>query len=461
MAGHFENMTFLFAGKLKSMKREEAVAKVEALGGKCVSGVSKSLSVLVATSETSAKTKAQELNSKGANIQLWTEEQFMAELEKAEASSKVKAGGKKPHTNTGADAAKATKTASKPKLTAKQLEKLNKDLLKAVDNSKPSIEIIKSLIDTGADVNAKGNKGRTPLHLCKKADVAKLIIDAGADINAKDNNGKTPLYYCEDTDIAKMLIEAGADVNAKDNHGKTLLHFCEDERIAISQTDIVKMLIDAGADVNAKDDYGNTPLHLTDISADIAQVLINAGADVNASNNGGKTPLHWCYFAKTAQVFIDAGADVNAKDEDGNTPLHYCEHYDVAKVLVDAGADVNAENNDGETPLDHGVDLWEDEDIEDLLVNAGAVRHKDVDDEEDVDDERILELVKKHLADAAPNSMVHIEIINKLKEDGLPATMPFTARFNDLMSGWVKKGIIVRVERGVYKLAELNNNTEN
>ena len=88
MANSFENKTFLFTGKLKNMKREEAEAKVAALGGKAVSGVSKNLSVLVATSETSAKwTKAQELNSKGANIQLWTEEQFMAELEKAESAS--------------------------------------------------------------------------------------------------------------------------------------------------------------------------------------------------------------------------------------------------------------------------------------------------------------------------------------------------------------------------------------
>ena len=88
MANSFENKTFLFTGKLEHMKREEAEAKVAALGGKTVSGVSKNLSVLVATSDTSAKwTKAQDLNSKGANIQLWTEEQFMAELEKAESAS--------------------------------------------------------------------------------------------------------------------------------------------------------------------------------------------------------------------------------------------------------------------------------------------------------------------------------------------------------------------------------------
>ena len=80
-AGPFANMSFLFTGSLASMKREEAQARVEALGGKAASGVSKNLSVLVATSNTSTKwKKAEELNAKGANIQLWTEEKFIEML---------------------------------------------------------------------------------------------------------------------------------------------------------------------------------------------------------------------------------------------------------------------------------------------------------------------------------------------------------------------------------------------
>ena len=84
-SGPFADMTFLFTGSLESMKREEAQSRVEALGGKAATGVSKNLSVLVATSNTSSKwKKAQELNEKGANIQLWTEQVFLEALEKAE-----------------------------------------------------------------------------------------------------------------------------------------------------------------------------------------------------------------------------------------------------------------------------------------------------------------------------------------------------------------------------------------
>ena len=82
--GIFAGMTFLFTGSLESMKREEAQARVEALGGKAATGVSKTLSVLVATSSTSTKwRKAQELNAKGANIKLWTEADFLKALENA------------------------------------------------------------------------------------------------------------------------------------------------------------------------------------------------------------------------------------------------------------------------------------------------------------------------------------------------------------------------------------------
>ncbi|MBQ1926344.1 MAG: hypothetical protein II180_09525, partial [Proteobacteria bacterium] len=88
---------------------------------------------------------------------------------------------------------KVTKPANKPKLTAKQLEKLNKDLLKAVSICPPSIEKIKVLIEAGTDINAKDNYGKLPLLLCEDNDIAKMLIEAGADIKAKDNYGRMPL----------------------------------------------------------------------------------------------------------------------------------------------------------------------------------------------------------------------------------------------------------------------------
>ena len=83
--GPFASMSFLFTGSLTSMKREEAQARIEALGGKAAAGVSKTLSVLVSTTTQTTKwAKAEELNAHGAHIALWDEATFLQNLQQAE-----------------------------------------------------------------------------------------------------------------------------------------------------------------------------------------------------------------------------------------------------------------------------------------------------------------------------------------------------------------------------------------
>ena len=91
-------------------------------------------------------------------------------------------------------------------------------------------------------------------------DGVKTLIDAGADVNAKDKDGETPLCYQTNVKVVKALIDAGADVNAKDKDGKTPLM----KAILLSNVDVVKTLIDAGADVNAKDKDGKTALEMAE-----------------------------------------------------------------------------------------------------------------------------------------------------------------------------------------------------
>lgn len=58
-------------------------------------------------------------------------------------------------------------------------------------------------------------------------------------------------------EVLKQLLQGGADKDEKDDEGRTALHFaCGYGEIACSQE-----LIKAGADVDAKDGNDNTPLH--------------------------------------------------------------------------------------------------------------------------------------------------------------------------------------------------------
>ena len=112
----------------------------------------------------------------------------------------------------------------------------------------------------GADVNAKNDKGWTPLlgsTYHNNSEISQLLIMNGADVNAKDNDGQTPLRIAiqnKNTEIIELLIKNGADVNPKINNGNTPLLWS----ISKNNTEISKLMMDKGADVNATDAAGRT-----------------------------------------------------------------------------------------------------------------------------------------------------------------------------------------------------------
>jgi ankyrin repeat protein len=89
--------------------------------------------------------------------------------------------------------------------------------------------------------------GFTPLILALQArdtDLIKVLIDAGANVNTPDNLGLTPLFHASHSHAGTvMLINAGANVNAVDLHGHpSLVHAA-----IMGYTATVKLLIEAGA----------------------------------------------------------------------------------------------------------------------------------------------------------------------------------------------------------------------
>ena len=102
-------------------------------------------------------------------------------------------------------------------------------------SKKFQVSFINELIKLGGNVNQPIKDGRTPLILSclsrKYPNVLKLLIQYGADINAQDENGYTALMYIltlnkasEKREFIKTLIEGGADLTTiKNIYGETAL----------------------------------------------------------------------------------------------------------------------------------------------------------------------------------------------------------------------------------------------
>ncbi|MBE3047284.1 ankyrin repeat domain-containing protein [Candidatus Bathyarchaeota archaeon] len=77
-------------------------------------------------------------------------------------------------------------------------------------------EIVQILLDNGAEVNARGYAGTTALHYARNEELVQILLCAGADVNSKDDISLTLLYQASSyghPEIVRILLDNGADVN--------------------------------------------------------------------------------------------------------------------------------------------------------------------------------------------------------------------------------------------------------
>ena len=85
----------------------------------------------------------------------------------------------------------------------------------AIFENKP--EVVKLLVDSGANVNIKEKFGFTPLHISAGEGLTKvtqILLENGAEVDVKVSDGETPIGHAAmygHTEDADLLIKYGAN----------------------------------------------------------------------------------------------------------------------------------------------------------------------------------------------------------------------------------------------------------
>ena len=89
------------------------------------------------------------------------------------------------------------------------------------------IVIAKWLLKNGAAIDEKDMQGLSALHcavVSNNCKMAEYLLDQGACIDIRDNFGNTPLMRAGlNVDIIRLLLDHGADYTLENNSGVTLL----------------------------------------------------------------------------------------------------------------------------------------------------------------------------------------------------------------------------------------------
>lgn len=187
-------------------------------------------------------------------------------------------------------------------------------------------------------------------------DILRILIQAGANINAVSRKGDTALMLAVkrgQVTIIEKLCQLQADLDIENNRGHTAAMLS----ISTDNPQTLEVLHKNGAALN----HTHVMVAVKNKHNDVFDYLMQHNLAFDANDPGGCTALltamkHVNLYAM--MKLCEAGADVNIQDEDGQTPLMHAVHAEDERSVIQlcqAGAAVNVQDKHNRTALIHAV----------------------------------------------------------------------------------------------------------
>ncbi len=251
-------------------------------------------------------------------------------------------------------------------------------------------------LNNGIDPNTKDEQDNTALHYAKNKAVMDLLLKKGADINAKNNKGITPLHVhvvMGHSLRVNFLLGHKADVNVRDNNEVTPLHLATMisyfQNPAAAKALAAGTVVATGVGAVVATQTLAASIAVANEAAIIAVSILGDWGEVAAVAGTAETTAAASTVATAIAMVVGVlvtvdiavrnyilerllqeGADPRAQDADGNTPLHTLSsgsllkpgerHGGVlmAQLIIDSGAIISGpslrtiKNYKGDTPYD-------------------------------------------------------------------------------------------------------------
>lgn len=193
--------------------------------------------------------------------------------------------------------------------------------------------------------------------------MCKFLIDSGADVNAKGGESvATPAMWAAQRChyyIVHLLLQRGADPLLTDVQGYNILHLATIDGNAF----LLILLLQQEIPVDVVDQQGHTGLMWAAYKGFPACVdlFLRWGANANAVDEGGLTPLHWALVKGSmpcVMKILEYGADRLAKTRDGKSPATVAGEMNTTRIWYRALDECGFDLDGNMKVIPMGLNSW-------------------------------------------------------------------------------------------------------